>query len=292
MKELEEAFKSQDFLKILELTKDKEDLPSKAYRLNALIFLKKYASALSLLIENRDEFFEADPIKTIEANFSLRFALNQFDEAYDDVDVFSDYPYVSQEVEEELRKLPKLVRNAEKSYLRRNSKKEIDLSLNQNESTLLENLDRISDKDIPSHLNEIRNVVSSLGKDSARTYALMLLVAGKDQKEIKFIKNDSEFDVIPSELELPFSGDTHLRFVNQVQEECKDPSLSDVALSLYSNAYIAAYPEPLLEEGKISDYVSAFIEIAREYLKQDDIAPSKIDPEVLLRVKKFLDAAS
>ncbi len=291
MNELEQAFNSRDFKKVLELTKGKKEVVFIVYRLSALIALGKYSAAMSLLEENRDELFKTDPMKTIEANFSLRFALKQFDEAYEDMEIFNDYPYVSQEIEEVLRGLPKSIRKAEKDSLREESIAKINLSLDQEESELLKNLDLINDKDIASHLVEIRNIVSSLGKDSARTYALMLLVAANDDKEIKFIKNDSEFNVIPSKLEKPFSGDTHLSFVNKVQEECKDPSLADVALSLYSNAYISAYPEPLIEERKIDDYVAAFKEIAMEYLRQENNEPARIDMKVLQRIRKLLEAA-
>ena len=291
MNDLEQAFNSKDFKKVLELTKGKKEIVFTIYRLSALMALGKYSAAMSFLIENRDELFKTDPMKTIKANFSLRFALKQFDEAYEDIEAFNDYPYVSQEIEEELRGLHKRIRRAEKDSLREENAAKINLSLDQSESELLKNLDLINDKDIASNLPEIRKIVSSLGKDSARTYALMLLVAANDEKEIKFIKNDSEFDVIPSELEKPFFGDTHLRFVNKVQEECKDPSLADVALSLYSNAYISAYPEPLIEERKINDYVAAFKEIAMEYLRQENNEPTKIDANVLERIRKFLEAA-
>ncbi len=256
--------------------------------MSAFIGLKEYPSALSLLIKNRDELFKASPIKTIETDLFLRFSLEKFDEAYDDVDIFNEYPYISQEVEEELRSLRKKVRKAEKDAIRSKYKESIDLSINQSEDELLNNLGAIETKDIKNHLQEIRNIVSSLGKDDVRTYALMMLVAAEDDKEIRFLKNDSEFIVIPSKLERPFSSDDHLKFIDQVVLECKDPSLSNVALRLYSSAVISAYPEPLLENGKTLDYASAFKDIAEEYLNIKDIAPSHIDPEVMIRVRKFL----
>ncbi len=291
MNELKQAFESQDYRKVLELTNGKKELVFIVYRLSALIGLNRYDSALRLLIENRDALFKADPIKTIETNFVLRFQLRQFDEAFDDIGIFGDYPYVSQEVEEELRALPKRVRKAEHDFIKSQNKGEINLSINQSEADLLRNLDVIEIEEIKRYIPELRNIVSSLGKDGARTYALMLLKAGGDKEEIKFLKNGSEFILIPNELEQPFSGDAYLKFINKVNDECKDPSLSNIALSLFSRAYIAAFPEQLIEDNKINDYALAFIDIAKEYLHLDNQTPSIIDPDVILRVHKFLDAA-
>lgn len=291
MEELRKAFESQDYRRVLELTKGKNTLPFVIYRLSALIALKKYKPALDLLIEHRDELYKHDPIATIETSYSLRFSLEQFDEAYDDIEIFGNYPYVNQEVEEELRALPKRIRKAERDLIKSQYKDGVNLSISQSEEELLRNLDSIEAEEIPNYLVQIRNIVSSLGKDGARTYALMLLVAAEDDKEIRFIKNGSEFVLTPKELERPFSGETHLKFLDQVASECKDPSVANVALSLYSKALVAAYPEPLLENNKTLDYALAFIDIAREYLHSENDVPSHIDPNVILRVHKFLDAA-
>ena len=292
MSELEQAFKSEDYRKVLELTNGKNDIPSITHRISAYIGLKRYQEALDLLIKHREELYKLAPKNILEVNFTLRFELGQFDEAFDDIGVFGDYPYISQEVEEELRALPKRVRKAEKDTLKREQKGVINLSLEQPEESLLKNLDAIEIDEVPTYRRDLRKVVSSLGKDGARTYALMLLVAAGDKEEIKFLKNGSEFVVVPSDLERPFSGNDHLRFLDMVAEESKDPSLTNIALTLYSKALVAAYPESLLEEGKLRDYALAFIDIAKEYLHLDNNTPSVIDPDVIVRVHKFLDAAA
>ncbi len=292
MSELEQAFQSEDYRKVLELTNGKTDIPSITHRISAYIGLKRYQEALDLLIKHREELYKLAPKNILEVNFTLRFELGQFDEAFDDIGIFGDYPYISQEVEEELRALPKRVRKAEKEALKREQKGVINLSLEQPEESLLKNLDAIEIDEVPTYRKDLRKVVSSLGKDGARTYALMLLVAAGDKEEIKFLKNGSEFVVVPADLERPFSGNDHLRFLDMVAEESKDPSLTNIALTLYSKALVAAYPEPLLAEGKLRDYALAFIDIAKEYLHLDNNTPSVIDPDVIVRVHKFLDAAA
>lgn len=290
MKEIKEAFEKKDYFKVLELTKESKDYEGILYHLSALMGLSRFTEAIAYLKQNQDILYSNNPLRTLDTCFSLRFYLKQFDEAYDDLAEFNDYPYVSQAVEEALRALPKRIRAEEKASYKGNKKKDIDLDPKRSEEALLEDLSLIQVEEIPQYIPQLRTLVASLGKDGARTYALLLLLAGEDSKEIRFLKNGSEFVLTPKELTRPFSDQNHRQFLDIIASKSKDPSLLNVALKLYSQAVLSAYPDNLLEDGKLDDYALSFLSLGASYLNSEATFPPS-DPSVKAKIEALLKTA-
>lgn len=258
---------------LLSLTEGDLSPAGLSYRASAYLAKGDAKQALNILNAHRDELFKVAPLKTMRSIFELRFILKEFEEAYDDLEYFENLPYVSQEVEEYLHALPKMIRTEE-----RNSR----LSEKFSEEEIIEKLSEKSDDyEIISTLNiigplKVKDYVPSLialvtGQKSSlvRTYALMYLIAARYDKEITFIKNGKTFKLIPAEAEPPFTGSVFEEFRTKLDEALNDPSVSNVAKKLLNDYIFELFPEPLPLEKEADLYLLAFSALAHEYLSSD-----------------------
>ena len=63
------------------------------YRLSALLSLSRYEEAVDILVSDRDILWKENPVLTLKVNFEVRFALKEFDEAYEDLAYFQNIRY-------------------------------------------------------------------------------------------------------------------------------------------------------------------------------------------------------
>ena len=258
---------------LLSLTEGDLSPAGLSYRASAYLAKGDAKQAFNILNAHRDELYKVNPLKTMKSIFELRFILKEFEEAYDDLEHFENLPYVSQEVEEYLHALPKLIRTEE-----RNS----SLSDKYSEEEIIEKLSEKSDDyEIISTLNIIgpwraKDYVRSLvalvtGQKSSlvRTYALMYLIAAKYDKEIALIKNGKTFNIVPARIDPPFTGKEFEDFREKLDEAINDPSVSNVAKKLLNDYIFELFPEtlPLEKEGPV--YLLAFSALAHEYLSNE-----------------------
>lgn len=256
----------------------------------------KGQEGLTLLQANRDILFAFDPEKTLRANFELRFLLNQYDEAYEDYDYFSSLPYVSQQVEEILRGLPKLIRANE---LASKGKDAFDeeiahavLSDGEDPYAVLGVLQQLKNRDITPFLEEIKSVLTSGIHDDAKTFALMLLVDKKVDEEVLLLKGERAFRVNPNKLGNPFASASYVK-MRGVFSTLKDSSLSNVCAQLLDQVVLSSYPEKAFQDERFDAYKSAFLHIGVKYLGQED--PSALSEEAqkaVERIEKLLQTPS
>ena len=237
--------------------------------LSGLLKEGKGEEAIALLSKNRDLLFKVDPAKTLRANFELRFLLDQFDEAYEDLEYFSNLPYVNQEIEETLRGLPKLIRaNELASSKKRNfDEEEAHAALSDGEDpyAVLGILQQLKERDLTPYLEEIRALLSSSIHDDVKTFALLLLVEKNINDEFLLIKKEKTYRINPSKLGNPFSCKEYLETRKKIVQS-KDASLVSVGVQLLDQITISCYPERLFKEGEGEDFLLALIEIAKSYL--------------------------
>ena len=258
---------------LLSLTEGDLSPAGLSYRASAYLAKGDAKQAFNILNAHRDELYKVNPLKTMKSIFELRFILKEFEEAYDDLEHFENLPYVSQEVEEYLHALPKLIRTEE-----RNS----SLSDKYSEEEIIEKLSEKSDDyEIISTLNIIgpwraKDYVRSLvalvtGQKSSlvRTYALMYLIAAKYDKEIALFKNGKTFNIVPARIDPPFTGKEFEDFREKLDESINDPSVSNVAKKLLNDYIFELFPETLPLEKEGSVYLLAFSSLAHEYLSSE-----------------------
>lgn len=271
MNDLKKLFEETKYQEILERTEKETDGESLFYRLMSLMALSEGERAMALLEKNRYEIFKSHPLQTLKSDFSLRILRKEWDEAYKDYDVFSNYPYISQEVEEALRSIPKALRIAEKeaSLPLEASLKEMRETLKgKDDFAILSLLKSLKKEDFPALEKELTNLLSRKEVHPfVRTYALLYLVSLSYSKEVSFLKDDELLRLIPSKLEPPYVDACYKSFVDLLEATLLDPSLYHVARNLLDEYILLSYPTDVLEKEDENLLLSALSLLAKDYLK-------------------------
>jgi hypothetical protein len=200
-------------------------------------------------------------------------------------------PYVSQEVEEVLRGLNGYIRANERAtfHYEKMEPEELKEKLltTKDDFMLLQLLSKV-EADPSKYLSEIRSIVSSDRNDSLRTFALLLLVQAKDEKEITFVKREKEYKLIPSTLEAPFVNETYKKTLSFIEGGSKNTSIIQAAKSLYDNEVLAIYPETGEEDLKLN--AAAYLLLAAKYLgAAAELLISGIDEEKAKKLSESIE---
>jgi hypothetical protein len=256
---------------ILSLTEGSVDAEAIVYRISALLGKGQAKDAGALFLANRDLLWSYNPLLTIKSNFELRFIAQEFDAAYDDVSYFQNKPYVSQEIEEYLRDLPKRIRLNEKNQQLAHSytpeKIEEVFHHSKDDYEVLNLLNYLQGVSVREYLSYIKELLVSNRHPSVKTYALLLLVEAGYPESVTFNKNGKVYHVIPKDLEPPYSGKRFNDFVLYLRDLSCDPSVSGVATSLLNDYIMDVYPETVIAKAEDTPLALALIKLAREYLR-------------------------
>lgn len=269
-------FEAKKYDLLLSLTEKAEDGESLFYRASALLSLNRPFEAMEIFDKNRKALFEYNPLITLKHDFELRILLNQFDEAYSDLDEFRSFPYVSQIVEERLKVLPSYLRKKEREALANKNISVVDakriLSSPKNDMEILMTLEAISKVAIDSFLPEIKSILVSNIHPSVKTYAFLLLINCKYDEEVTFVSRGQEYHLIPKDVEPPFVSLRFKTFKDNLSSIAKDPSVSGVAFSLFSDYTLAIFPSSPFEEQKEGLLLLSFYSLALDYLRNSSVS--------------------
>lgn len=258
---------------VLDLTKNATDADSVFCRISALLALKRSEEAMDLIIEKRQILWEKSPLRTLKANFELRFILQQFDEAYDDAAYFSSLPYVSQEVEECLHSLGKTIRYNERQSSMKFTYSEEEvrniLATSTDSYEIISLLSSFNDAKATYFASSLKELLIRSESSIVKTYALMLLIKIKYPEKISFEKNSQQYNVIPKDLLLPFQEDNAKKLSEDIKKEVKDPSLFNIANSLLNNYTFELFPSSIFEKYEEKTYLASFVNLAHKYLQQE-----------------------
>jgi hypothetical protein len=256
---------------ILSLTEGSLDPEALVYRISAYLGKGDSASAQDLFFKNRDLLWSFNPVLTIKSNFELRFIAHDFDGAYDDITYFENKPYVSQEVEEYLRDLPKRIRLNEKNQqLAQNytpEKIEQVFRHSDDDYEVLNLLNYLQGANVREYLSYIKELLVSSRHPSVKTYALLLLVEIAYPESVTFNKNGKVYHLVPKDLMPPYSGTVFNDFVLYLRDLSCDPSVAGVATNLLNDYIMDVYPESVVKTKDDTLLALAFIKLAREYLR-------------------------
>ena len=269
MDSLKSLMDRRDYDLVIKLTNDSKDMNHLFYRISAFLALGRGEDALKVIKENR-HLLEGDLPLLMKIHIEILCLLNNFDEAYEEIKYYENLPYVSQQVEEILRDLPKLVREEEKKSL---ASRELNNDAlkerlkSQDENAVLPALDMVRDRDVNMFLNEIQGIMLKFKKQSIRSFALLLLVQKHIDKELSFNHMGQNIKINPAKLEPPFVGTEFNDFVKALQLDIKNPSAEQDAIQILSSYIIYTYPEKL--EIQYPLLIEALKEISFEYLQID-----------------------
>lgn len=267
MDSLKSLMDKREYELVLKLTESSKDSNSLIYRISAFISLGRPQAGLDCLLANRKTLESNLPL-LIHVHFELLFILNRFDDAYEEVNYYSNLPYVSQEVEEILRGLPKLVRGEEKRAIGSKHMSDEDIAnqlMSKDQTDVIAALDLIRDRDINRFVPNIEKLLVSYPKQSIRSFALLLLVQKQINKDVKFNHMDEEIIVNPTKLIPPFIGEKFNSFAKKLDNEFKDPVLSQNAVQLLSSYIIYIYPDTIPFKDEVT--VEALFQISSSYMQ-------------------------
>ena len=270
MDSLKSLMDRKDYELVIKLTENSQDVNYLFYRISAFLALGRGEEALSVIKTNRP-ILETDLSLLIKIHIEILCLLNNFDEAYEEIKYYENLPYVSQQVEETLRDLPKLVREEEKRSLSSKVVSNEDLVKqlrSEDQNQVLMALDSVRDCDANMFLKDIQRILVEFPKQSIRSFALLLLVQKHIDKTFKFNHMGEIIEINPSKLEPPFIGNEFNDFLRELQRELKNPAANENAVQILSSYIIYTYPIKLgINYGVLIEALRA---ISDEYLRIDE----------------------
>ena len=298
MDSLKSLMDRKEYDLVLRLTKNSTDANELFYRISAFLATGKYQEALSC-IETNKLILQKDLLFLMHVHIEILCILGKFDEAYAALEYYKNLPYESQKVEEYLKELPNLIRLEEKKRYVTNNLEEEDLIKklqSDKQEDVLMAIDSVRGRDITPYISTINKVMVNYPKQSIRSFALLLLVQKKVNKELDFNHMGRIIKVNPSQLLPPFVGNEFTNFVNDLSKELKDPSLCETAIQIISTYIIYIYPDSL--DNNFDALYAALYLISHEYLQSKDalsleeICEEKVVPvdEVKFIIEKIKEA--
>ena len=239
--------------------------------ISSYLGLGKGQEALTLLTSRRADLWKENPTLTLKANFEIRFILRQFDEAYEDLEYFSNLPYVSQAVEEVLRELPKTIRAnelASKGHSDSISEDELlDCLENPKDPyACLAALSQIGKRDITPYLDALRKILAEDYPNDVKTFALLLLASKEAKGEYLFVKNGERLNLEPAKLGSPYETKEYQAVVASISKASDNVSEVDVARGLLDRYCLALYPHRFVNAQEEEKLASDLLLLAKRYL--------------------------
>ena len=274
MEDLRKLLEQRKFEEVLELTKEAKKSEDLFFRLSALMALGKLKEAIECIEINRVALQDNLPW-LMRIHIELLCLDGRFDEAFDEVKYYENLPYDSQESEEMLKQLPKIIREYENSKAHLAMEKEdiIKGLASDNSDDVLASLDALRDKDLTPYYIFLQKILTSYPKQAIRSFALLLLVQRTVNKTFKFNHMGEIIEVNPSTLMPPFVDDEFEKMIKRMEEEYKDPSITQNAISLLSSYLIYIYPKQI--DFNEEELVDALYHLSCQYLQIDTAIPSK-----------------
>ena len=235
---------------VIKLTENSTDSLSLFYRISALLAVGQSQEALNV-INNKQKILQERLSILIKIHIEILCLLRRFEEAYSQLKYYQELPYESQEVEEILKAMPDFIRKEEKNSYRpvgMNEDEIISKLMSKNDEEVLAALDAIKNQKLDQYLLPILKIIRSYPKQVVRTFALLLLVNDKYDKEVQFLYFNELIKVIPSSLEDPFvvSGFKDLNELSYAfQSLYHDPSVVMNAMQIVSSYLLYIYPRKL-----------------------------------------------
>ena len=235
---------------VIKLTENTNDTVSLFYRVSALLAVGQSELALQT-INSKQIILQQRLALLIKIHIEILCLLGRFDEAYEKLHYYQDLPYESQEVEEILKLMPEYIRKEEKERYKKTSLSEEEIMnklLSKNEEDVLTALDSLKEQKLDQFLLPILKIIRSFPKQVIRTFALLLLVQQKYDKEVEFLSGDKLMKVVPSSLEEPFTV-PGFKSLNELSYELHalyhDPSIASNAMQIISSYLLYVYPHSI-----------------------------------------------
>lgn len=261
---------------VIKLTENSNDALSLFYRLSALLAVGQSEEALNLIYTKR-VILQSRLAILIKIHIEILCLLRRFDEAYNELKYYEELPYESQEVEELLKAMPDYIKKEEMDRGPRHLMDEEEIQqklLSKNDEEVLSALDEIKNLRIEPYLLPVLKIMRSYPRQVVRSFALLLLVNQKYDKEVDFLQEGKMIKVVPSSLEEPFTipGFDNLQaFSFALQSLYHDPSIANNAMNIVSSYIIYIYPNKISYSPDESLIIFGYLAKRLLQIEEDDL---------------------
>lgn len=274
MDSLKTLMDKHEYELVIKLTEKSSDYDSIFYRISAFLGIGQGEKALRCLKEHHKELHKNLAL-LIKVHIDLLLILGRYDEAYDELEYYKNLPYESQQVEELLSSMVGHIRKEERSNFQNNSITDDEIKsrlLSNDKTTVMSALELAGNRGIGTFEKEIESILVENPFQPIRSYALMMLVQKKINKEVSFKSNAGIIKVNPSQTKPPFVGEPFNRISKRMITDFKNPAISENAIGILSTYIIEIYPTELAEDDESI--------IGALYLLSSDCLQSKNVPSI------------
>ncbi len=268
MDELKRLYESGEYEALLKSSEGSDEPEAILLRISALLALGRQKEGLETLLKNREKLFKAKPGLTMKSNFEIRFALEQFDEAREDLEFYKNAPYVSQAVEEALSSYPEIIRNEEKAALLRaySPIEDYDKALQSKDPfALLGTLNQMGKKGIKGHEEAVKELLSNPDvHPDVRSFALQLLSWWAYPEAVGFLFEGKVVSIVPKDISDPFINEKS-QWLKKEYSSLQDLSLGKVCSGLVDQLCLTQYPFFPFEKEKELEF-DALLSLGQDYL--------------------------
>lgn len=204
-------------------------------------------------------------------HFELLLKNKYFDEAKLVLKHYQDLPYISQEVEEYLRDMPKrieLEQHQKNKYFTIDEINDI-LEHEKNNAQISEVLFSLKNYNLNMYIGALKHfMIRQDVNPNFRTFALILLVDNKHDEEVKFLSREGLIEVNAAKIVPPFSSERFNEITKYVfQNSEHNVTLQETSLHLVNCLAIDIYPLDLDFSSPI-EMGEAFLLLGKEYIRE------------------------
>ena len=155
--------------------------------------------------------------------------------------------------------------------------------LSKNDEEVLSALDEIKNLRIEPYLLPVLKIMRSYPRQVVRSFALLLLVNQKYDKEVDVLQERKMIKVVPSSLEEPFTipGFDNLQaFSFALQSLYHDPSIANNAMNIVSSYIIYIYPNKIAYSPDESLIIFGYLAKRLLQIEEDDLEDMCISKKI------------
>lgn len=285
-KNIKTFFSGKQYDLVIKYGENSSEVEDKLYVLSAMMILGKELDAINFINSNYEELYKAYPKKTLNAHFELLLKNKLYKDAYKALDNYQELPYVSQEVEEMLRDIKERISEAEHPTNKALGGIDEIIEILENSvdnASLSRVLFSLKDYNFNAYKEALEKILTKGDvHPSLRTYALIVMVDNKYNKDVMFLHGKFIKKLNPSKLTPPFMSDVHKAILDEIHNlSMNDISLENTAIQLLNYYLMDIYPNVLkLEDASLTG--KAIVNLAKKYLnillkEQDENVNKKMD---------------
>lgn len=291
----EDLFKKGEYQKIVEEL-ELSSIPQDIWLVvDSYIQMNQIDNAIRTIENNRDILLKADPKKLMFLNIDLYLLNNDFVKALMTFSYFEELPYISIEIEELLPTLKQYIYKKMNDKSSKMSDEEIIKNIKnyENKDLFLKSVYEIQKRDVKPFLLHLKNaLISEKIDDTIKSLILILLVEKRVDDEIKVIKDNKEYVVIPHYLDAIITMDEIEKIVYTNIKD-KDVSILNLIVQLIADYALRIYPENVFEDGE-EEYLFAFYLLSYEMFQKDikdldeEIRKKQLNKDTIYNLKESI----